>query len=244
MKGKYIYCVTKNFTQNRLNTPGVENAEVHTVSEQGLTCVVSDSECADKELSKESAIAHEKVLEEVMQHASIVPIAFGHVAKSTDEIKNKLLDANRAKLEEWLNHLQGKIELSVKAFWFDLNPVLRNIADTSVEIKKIKARGTLSRNDQMRAGEIASKLLGRKRENMENSIVEHVNDVSLDHKKCNLFGEQMITNLAFLVNANMLSTFDTKVNEYAETLGDNTKLKYTGPVPPYNFVDLKINFHS
>jgi hypothetical protein len=239
---KYLYCITKEIADTRLNVAGIEDAPVHTVEWESLSCVVSDTDFTDKELDKDSVLAHEKVLEEVMQYTPIVPIAFGHVAKSEDEIKTKLLEANRAKLEEWLTRLQGKIELSLKAFWFDVNPVLRNIAETNDEIKRMKARGKLTRDDQMRAGEIGATLLGKKREEMEEGIADFFQDISIEHKKSNLFGEQMITNLAFLIDEHDLKTFDRKMNEYEEKLGDdNVKLKYTGPVPPYNFVQLNIN---
>jgi len=239
---KYLYCITKEFRQPiEFNTQGVENSKVHMINHAGFSCVVSDTKLGDKELSKESAMAHEKVLEEIIERSAIIPIAFGHVAKSEDEIKTNLLETNQNKLKDWLNNLEGKIELSLKAFWLDLNSVLKDIAENSDEIKKIKARGKLTRSDAMRAGEIAAKTMGKKREEMEDDIIKHLTELCSEHKKCNLFGEQMITNIAFLINKENLPIFDKKVNEYAEGLGDNIKLKYTGPVPPYNFVDLKIN---
>jgi hypothetical protein len=242
MKGKYLYCITKELEPTRFSAVGIEHAPVHTVMWQELCCVVSDTDVNDKELNKESAMAHEKVLEEVMQHAPIVPIAFGHIAKSEDEIKSKLLEAHHSKLEEYLAYLNGKIELSVKAFWFDLNPVLVHIAKTSQEIQRIKAQGKPSRDDQMRAGEIAAAALGKKREDFEENIIQFFKDITVQQTKNNLFGEQMITNLAFLISENDLSLFDKKMNEYEEQLNDgNVKLKYTGPVPPYNFVQFNIN---
>jgi hypothetical protein len=265
---KYLYCITKELEPSRFSTAGVDGALVHAVNWQELSCVVSDTDLGDSpphqqencpqgskeaherrcggiELTKESALAHEKVLEEVMQYSPIVPIAFGHVAKSEDEIRSKLLEAHQNKLEEWLARLQGKIELSLKAFWLDLIPVLNHISQTSQEIQRIKAKGKLTRDDQMRAGEIAVKLLGKKREEMEENIAHFFKDIIIEHKKSNLFGEQMITNLAFLINQDNLKTFDKKMNEYEEVLGDkNVKLKYTGPVPPYNFVNFNINLKS
>lgn len=261
---KYLYCITKELNPAQINIAGIEGAPVHTIDWQELSCVVSDTDfdnspshqlkdcprankgehdrwCGGIELNKESALAHEKVLEEVMQYSPIVPIAFGHIVKNEDEIKSKLFEVHRSKLEEYLAYLQDKIELSLKAFWFDLNPVFKDIADSSDAIQRIKAKGKLTRDDQIRAGEIAAKLMGKKREETEEDIAKFFQDIMIEYKKCNLFGEQMITNLAFLINRDNLCEFDKKVNEYAEKLGDNVKLKYTGPVPPYNFVDLKIN---
>jgi hypothetical protein len=238
---KYLYCVTKKLEPINFSTTGVEGALVHTISWQDFSCVVSDTDFGDKELNKESAMAHEKVLEEVMERAPIVPVAFGHVAQSEDEIKSKLLEAHQAKLEEWLTYLDGKIELSLKAFWLDLKPVLQQIAETNNEIQKIKSKKPASRDELMRAGEIAVKMLGKKREEMEEDLAKFFDNITIEYKKSNLFGEQMITSLAFLINKTDLNKFDKKMNAYEEELSDNNvKLKYTGPVPPYNFVDLSI----
>jgi hypothetical protein len=205
---------------------------------------VSDTDFGDKELSKDSALAHQKVLEDVMKHSPIVPISFGHVAKSEDEIRSKLFETHHSKLQEYLKYLEGKIELSLKAFWLDLNIVLRHIAQNSGEIQRMKSKGKITRDDQMRAGEIAAKLMGKKREEMEENIAKFFKDITVEHKKCNLFGEQMITNLAFLINEGDLEKFDRNMNKYEEKLGDNVKLKYTGPVPPYDFVNLNINLNT
>jgi hypothetical protein len=242
MKSKYLYCITKELESNPFSVVGIDGLPIYTINWQELSCVVSDTDLADKELNKESAMAHEKVLEDAMKHSPIVPIAFGHIAKSEEEIRQKLLETHQNKLKEHLNYLEGKIELSLKAFWLNLNSVLREIADSSDEIKRIKAKSRLSRDDQMHAGEIAAKLMGKKREEMEENLANFFKNTTIEYKKNNLFGEQMIANLAFLINESDLEKFDKKVNKYEEEFSDNNvKMKYTGPVPPYNFVDLKIN---
>jgi hypothetical protein len=241
---KYLYCITKELKSNPFSVVGIDGLPIYTINWQELSCVVSDTDLVDKELNKESAMAHEKVLEDVMKHSPIVPIAFGHIAKSEDEIKQKLLETHQNKLKESLDYLDGKIELNLKAFWFDLSSVLREIADNSDQIKRIKAKGRLSRDDQIYAGEVAAKLMGKKREEMEENLTIFFKDIITEYKKSNLFGEQMIANLAFLINESDLEKFDKKVNKYEEELSDNNvKLKYTGPVPPYNFIDLKINLN-
>jgi len=76
---------------------------------------------------------------------------------------------------------------------------------------------------------------------MESKITEHFDSIMIEHEKSSLFGDQMIANLAFLINKKDLDIFDKKVNDYSAELDGNIKLKYTGPVPPYNFVKLNIN---
>jgi hypothetical protein len=237
---KYLYCITKELPEASISQTGIEGREVHTVTWRDLSCVVSVTESTHKELNKENAMAHEKVLEEVMQYSAIVPIAFGHVVETDEDIKQKLLETHQNKLYEYLSYFENKVELSLKAFWLNMATVLQSISETSSEIRRIKSKQRITHDDQMRAGEIAVQLLGQTRERMEADMANFFNALIVEYKKNKLFGEQMIANLAFLINKDDMEVFDKKMNEYEEELGDkNIKLKYTGPVPPYNFVDLR-----
>jgi len=113
--------------------------------------VVSDTDVGDKELSKDAAIAHEKVLEEVMKYSPIVPVAFGHVAKSEDELKTKLLEAQRDKIEELLTYLDGKIELLLDGGETEVG-VESTVVDTTVPPYKILREGAI------KEGQIADSL--------------------------------------------------------------------------------------
>jgi hypothetical protein len=239
----YLYCVSKDIDEPTLaSLKGVEDAPLTLIATDGLLCITSETKAETKELSRDSALAHEKVLESVMEHAPIIPIAFGHVVNSAEEVKEKLLTPHATKLKERLSYLEDKIELSLKALWLDMKFVLADIANTSPEIQQIKARGKVRRSEAIRAGEIASKLLGARRLSLEKSITTELSDISLESKQANLFGDQMITNLAFLIKKGDLPAFDKKVNVVGAKLGENVKLRYTGPVPPFNFVDFRIDF--
>jgi hypothetical protein len=240
--GKYLYCVAREGAEVPDDLTGMEKARLHAITVNGLSCIVSDAEFNDKAIDKESALVHERVLEGVMQNATIIPISFGHVARSEEDVRIKLLEAHKENLEEWLGNLEGKIELSLKAFWLDIKPVFAEISEGSEEIRRLKAKSKITRDDQMRAGEIAAQLFGKKREGMEAELIELMAPIAMNNKKCNLFGEQMIANLAFLIKKEDLEKFDARLNEYEEGLKDrNIMFKYAGPVPPFNFVDLKIN---
>jgi hypothetical protein len=240
---KYLYCITKSRPVD-IELAGLNGAPIHGITHGDLTCFVSDTDTENIALSREAAITHEKVLESIMEQTTIVPMSFGHVVQSVEQVKEKLLTPYQEKLDKTLADLEGKIELSLKLFWLDLDAVLTQIAQSSPEIKNLQGRKRVSRDAAMRAGEIASKMLGRKRQNKEQEIVDYFSSLALAHKSSKLFGDQMVTNLAFLTRREDLSSFDELVNQYAGTLSDNHKVKYTGPVPPFNFVDLRINLEA
>ena len=53
-------------------------------------------------------------------------------------------------------------------------------------------------------------------------------------------GDKMIMNAAFLIELERESEFDAAVNRIAKNFGDRLNFKYTGPWPPYNFVNIRL----
>jgi hypothetical protein len=47
-------------------------------------------------------------------------------------------------------------------------------------------------------------------------------------------------NAAFLVEREREGEFDSAVNKIARKYGQRLKFKYTGPWPPYNFVNIRL----
>jgi len=52
----------------------------------------------------------------------------------------------------------------------------------------------------------------------------------------------MVLNGAFLVDAAKESDFDEAVQSLDQDFGDRLMFKYVGPVPPYNFVNIVVNW--
>jgi len=50
-----------------------------------------------------------------------------------------------------------------------------------------------------------------------------------------------LVNAAFLVDREQERAFDRKMQELEEVYGARKKLKYIGPVAPYNFVEVVVN---
>ena len=54
----------------------------------------------------------------------------------------------------------------------------------------------------------------------------------------------MIVNAAFLVERTQERAFDDKVKEVSRRYEDLLTFKYTGPWPPYNFVNIKLKLEK
>ena len=56
--------------------------------------------------------------------------------------------------------------------------------------------------------------------------------------------DRMVLNAAFLVEKSREAEFDHAVSRLDEELGPRALFKYVGPVPPYNFVNITVNWNE
>jgi hypothetical protein len=71
-------------------------------------------------------------------------------------------------------------------------------------------------------------------------IFEALRNVSVASRSNKPIGDRMIMNAAFLVERDRERDFDEKVRDISRKYEDLLTFKYTGPWPPYNFVNIKL----
>ena len=71
-------------------------------------------------------------------------------------------------------------------------------------------------------------------------IYEGLRTVGVASRENKPIGDKMIMNGAFLIERERESEFDAAVNRIARKFGDRLNFKYTGPWPPYNFVNIRL----
>jgi hypothetical protein len=70
-------------------------------------------------------------------------------------------------------------------------------------------------------------------------IFEQLRDVSVASRANKPIGDKMIMNAAFLVSRQKEGDFDARVKGIGARY-ENLNFKYTGPWPPYNFVNIRL----
>jgi hypothetical protein len=70
-------------------------------------------------------------------------------------------------------------------------------------------------------------------------IFETLRDVAVASRANKPIGDKMIMNAAFLVSRDKEQAFDQRVKEIGARF-DKLTFKYTGPWPPYNFVNIRL----
>src|SRR5262249_33174621 len=108
-RGKYVYCIIRSDDPLRFGPIGIgtEPADVHTVSYKELAAVVSDTPVEVFDATRENVLAHERVNETVMRKHTVIPMSFGTVFKTRDDIVELLRAAYEA-FKDVLNKMEDK----------------------------------------------------------------------------------------------------------------------------------------
>src|ERR671931_308774 len=116
---------------------GADPADVHTVNYKDIAAVVSDTPIEVHDPTRENVLAHERVNETVMRKYTVIPMSFGTVFKTRDDIVELLRAAYEA-FKDVLSKMQGKLEFGLKVLW-DRDVMIREIERENEDVRRLKA---------------------------------------------------------------------------------------------------------
>ncbi|NQV95972.1 MAG: GvpL/GvpF family gas vesicle protein, partial [Sphingomonadales bacterium] len=96
--------------------------------------------------------------------------------------------------------------------------------------------------ERIQLGEAIEKALTKKRWQDEEMILSRIRPHVHKSRSNKTVGERMVLNGAFLVDAAKEPDVDAAVQLLDQDFGDRLMFKYVGPVPPYNFVNIVVNW--
>ncbi|MBU1661043.1 MAG: GvpL/GvpF family gas vesicle protein, partial [Chloroflexi bacterium] len=219
---------------------------VHTIHFNNLAAVVSDSPIIEYDSSRRNMMAHTLVLEEVMKEFTILPVRFGTVATGEKAIREQVLKRRYGELVGLLAEMKGRIELGLKAFWYEgiifeeiikENPPIRRLRD-SLMGRSVEE----SYYDRIRLGELIEKAMWEKRDEDAERILPRLRPLVYQARANKVITDRMVLNAAFLLEQKREAEFDQAVQQLGTEMGDRMMFKYVGPVPPYNFVNITISW--
>jgi hypothetical protein len=242
-RGKYVYCIIRTKEPLRFGPVGIgaEPTEVHTIGHRELAAVVSDTPIEVFDATRENVLAHERVNETVMKKHTVIPMSFGTVFKTRDDIV-ELLRAAYDAFVDVLNKMEDKLEFGLKVLW-DRDAVVRQIEEEDEDVRRLKDEISSQKGStyfaRMQYGRLMDSALEARSERFVNEIFEQLRPVSVASRANKPIGDKMIMNAAFLVAREKESAFDARVKQIGARM-DSLTFKYTGPWPPYNFVNIRL----
>ena len=246
--GKYVYCIIATSYECNFGPIGIGGRGdlVSTIGFQGLSMVVSDHPLNHFVLNPENILAHQKVIEAVMsQFDSVIPVRFGTVAATPDEIRN-LLDRRYSELSELLVRFENKVEYNLKVSWRNMGVIYKEIDKENPGLKKLRSKIEILADAEKRklliveAGHLIEDALQKKKEFEAEEIVTSFRKTVVAYKHNKTTGEAMFMNTAFLFNKGREVEFDNLMTDLGERFKERSDFYYTGPLPIFNFIDLRI----
>jgi hypothetical protein len=247
--GKYVYCIIRLDDPRDFGEIGIGNnsSRVYTVHHNGLAAVVSDTPIVIYDPTRDNVLAHEFVNETVMREFTVIPMSFGTVFRSEDDV-SELLRSTYQAFTDVLDQMQDKIEFGVKILW-DRDKVLANIERENDEIRRLKDEITRNAASstyfaRMQLGRLIEAAMEEAGNRYVTDVHEQLKNVSVASRSNKVIGDRMILNAAFLVDRTHEKAFDEAVKDVSRRYENLLTFKYTGPWPPYNFVNIKLKLEK
>ena len=244
-EGRYVYGIIEMrdpVTFGRMGIGG-SGEMVYVVTHGDIAAVVSRTPVFIFDPTRENALAHEHVIETVMKTHTIIPMSFGTVFRTDDDIR-EVLRSIYPSVKDVLKQMAGKVEFGLKVTW-DRDHIIEELQREHEEIHRFHQEITRKHLQstyfaRMQLGRMIDKALEERSAEYVREIYEALRAICVASRDNKPIGDKMILNAAFLLERQRETEFDDAVNRVARKFGDRLNFKYTGPWPPYNFVNIRL----
>src|SRR5437763_6040837 len=117
VRALYLYGVTWAEAARDQAAAGIGEADVGSVLFEDLAALTSTLGNPKVRARRRDLMAHSEVLVAALEQGTVLPLSFGTVFESADEVVHDLLEPRRDELRRLLREFDGRVELSVKAFY-------------------------------------------------------------------------------------------------------------------------------
>lgn len=220
----YLYALASARGLTSPAQPGLDGAPVRVVDHVGLSAVVSERGGSALVADTDSMWAHERVVEEVMDATTVLPVRFGTQFRTEAELRQTLERSGEA-LVAALARLAGKVELGVRALWpAEPDPGQpRPDSGRGYMMARLEAmrRGA---DRRQRAAAVAS------------ALHDPLARLAHDSTRRVLVTDRLVLSGAYLVSKDRIGEFRDVVAEL-EAAHPELEVFCTGPWPPYSFAE-------
>ena len=241
--GCYVYCIIRTNAPLHFGAIGIgaEPSIVRTIGYKDLAAVISDTPLDIHDPTRENVLAHERVNETVMHEHTVLPMSFGTVFRTPQDIVELLRSAHSA-FNDVLIKMENKVEFGLKILW-DPESIIRGIEGQDENLRRLKQEISSQRGStyfaRMQYGRLVDSLLQERSAELVADVFDQLRGVAIASRTNKPIGDKMILNAAFLVAREREAEFDARV----KALGarhEHVNIRYTGPWPPYNFVNIRL----
>ena len=216
---------------------GRREAPVRLVVHGDLAAVVSEVD-ADARIRRDDLLTHARVLESLVEGATVLPMRFGVIVENDEEARN-ILEAGESGLTALLQSFDGLVQLTVKAH-HDQDEALKHLLRERPELRLLRdqtGKGPESYSGRLRLGEAIAAGLETLASSDAAMLHDQLMGIAESIVLAEVTGQNQVLNAALLVRRSARTRTDEAIARLSRTLPDRLRLRYIGPQPPYSFVD-------
>ena len=244
----YLYGFTLADVPHDLNEiSGVDQRGVFMITYGDVSALVSNYDSGNLEISGDNIIAHQRVVRELMEQSSIIPLEFGLSLKDLWSVE-EVIRANHDHLLRELHRIYRKVEMELSLRFAAGNlleyilgkyPYFREENSRLGDTRLIYDYGNRTRPNP-KFEEILTKekaIFASKVEAIVGPWCAEIARSSFEHK------EKEVATFNCLVNRERLKVFEKSIYDAAERYCGDLLLTINGPWAPQHFCDLsKISY--
>jgi hypothetical protein len=241
---QYVYAVIP--AADAASWAGAEGIDggVRVVEEGDLAALVSALPPDKTPGRREDLEAHRRVLGRAIERGTTIPMRFGMVMDSDELVRERLLQKHGPELSEMLRDLDGKVQMTVRAFYAEdalLGAVMsanREIARRAAALQGLPEVQT--REERIAVGEAVAKAVDERRARDEAALLDRLRPYADDVRVDPAGGDRVALNAQLLVQRERRPELDEAIRDMGAMLKGYVALRYIGPLPPYSFTALSL----
>ncbi|MEM9302487.1 MAG: GvpL/GvpF family gas vesicle protein [Pseudomonadota bacterium] len=222
---------------------GIDAEPVSTVAAGSVAALVSPVEDEDILPMRAHLKAFQSVITSTAANSDVLPVSFGLVARDESQVEEVLAD-NGEVLERELSRIGGKVEYTLRlnfagdnvfAWFTEQDPRVRRLRDSMFEGGREPTR-----DEKIALGQAFEEALEGRRQAENARLADALADLTAEISPVSYASEAGVAALALLVPRENRNLLDARIDEIAAQYSDDFMFEFTGPWPPYSFIELSL----
>lgn len=223
-------------TPSEAGTHRLEGVKVVEITHGEVALVVENIRESERPVTPANILLHDKVVEALWKRGPVLPLQFGVLLSSREEVIG-ILHIYSNTLKKRLENLRGKVELAVKVF---RDPPEGETKCSFADDRVLKP-GEYMQRLRDRYGDNLP--VGQETRQITSALHRFFLKASVRGNYRTLRTARLVFDGSYLVSEKNVSAFK-KQAEHIEIAYENIQLFVTGPWPPYSFCELDLREYS